>query len=55
MKAPKSYQSKDMAYVKSFCGQTNRQMDAQTKGQWTGQQLYAADLSMRGHQNEEML
>ena len=29
---PKSYQSKDMANVKVFCGQTNGRTDGQTDG-----------------------
>ena len=33
-----------MAIVKSFCGQTNRQME-----KWTGQTPYGPDLSMRVH------
>ena len=41
---PNSYQSKDMANVKVFAG---KQTD-----KWTGQKLYAPDLSMQGHKNQ---
>ena len=43
---PKSYQFKDMTYVKGFCRQTDRRTDKQT-----GQKLNAPDLSMQGHKN----
>ena len=40
---PNSYQSKDMANVSAFA-------DKQTD-KWTGQKLYAPDLSIQGHKN----
>ena len=42
---PTSYKSKDTANV-SYSGQTNRQTN-----KWTGQKIYAPDLSMQGHTN----
>jgi hypothetical protein len=42
--SPITYHSKDMANVKVFCRQTDKQTDRQT-----GQKLYAPDLSIRGY------
>jgi hypothetical protein len=46
--SPITYHSKDMANVKVFA---ERQTDKQTNRR-TGQQLYAPDLSIRGHKYE---
>jgi hypothetical protein len=39
-----TYHSKDMANVKSFCRQADKQIQ-------TGQKLYASNLSIWGHEN----
>ena len=43
-----TYNSKVIAHVKLFCGQTDKQTNGPTDKQ-TGQTLYDPDLSMRGH------